>query len=260
MEMSLNPSFLWTFLLVFVRIATFMVSAPLFSGRQIPAIYKVGFSVFLSILCTGIIKEPAGSVSMGMMVLLILKEFLVGIVLGLTASILIYAVQLAGSLIDVQIGFSMASLFDPTFGNTTQLTGSLQNILAILVLLSTNGHHLLIQGILASFDWISVNASVPSWMDGRISTFLLECLSQMFLIGFMMAAPIVGTLFVVDVGIGIIARTVPQMNIFAIAPPLKIMIHFLIYIAILPGFFYLLRILFDNMFESMDSILKIMGA
>jgi flagellar biosynthetic protein FliR len=258
--MTIDDSTLWTFLLIFVRITAFMITAPLFSGRQIPAQFKIGFSVVLSILCVGMVKESIHSFLLGTMVVLILKEFLVGIVLGMVANIILYSVQLAGSLLDIQIGFSMASLFDPTFGTNSQLTGRFKNILAILFLLSTNGHHLLIRGILASFDWVSLRATVPAWTDGRLSTFLLECVGQMFMIGFMMAAPIIGTLFVVDVGVGIIARTVPQMNIFAVAPPLKILIYFLIYIFILPSFFYLLKVLFETMFESMDSILKIMGA
>lgn len=250
----------WTFLLVFVRITTFMVSAPLFSGRQIPTPYKIGFSAVLSFLVFGLVKEPFDSLALGTLVLLILKEFLVGIVLGMVANIFFYSVQVAGTLIDMQIGFSMASFFDPSIGTTTQLTGRMKNVIAILVLLSTNGHHLLLKGIMSSFDWVPLQAFVPSWMDGRISTFLLQCVVQMFLIGFMMAAPIIGTMFVVDFALGIIARTVPQMNFFAIAPPIKLIIHFMIYLVILPSFFYLLNILFETMFDSMDSILKIMGA
>jgi flagellar biosynthesis protein FliR len=249
----------WTFLLIFVRITTFMLTAPIFSGRQIPVIYKIGFSIVLSFLCVGVVKEPFESLSQGALILLIIKEFFVGIVLGMVANIFMYAVQFAGSLLDFQIGFFMANLYDPTFGTNTQLTGQFQNILAILVLLATNGHHLIIQAILASFDWISLQALVPAWMDGTISTFFLASLVKMFLIGFMMALPIVGTLFLVDVGLGIMAKTVPQMNIFVIFPPVKILIHFLIYIVILPSLFYLLKVLFENMYEAMYSILNIMG-
>ncbi|NRD79415.1 flagellar type III secretion system protein FliR [Bacillus sp. BRMEA1] len=249
----------FTFLLVFVRIATFILVAPVISGRQIPAPLKIGLSFMLAVLCTGVLKEQIQTVSTDMMIFLTLKEFFVGIVLGLVANIMLYSVQFAGSLIDLQTGFSMATLFDPTFNTNTQLTGRLKNILAILFFFSTDAHHLLFQGVLASFDWVSLKASVPAWMDGRISTFFLVCLKQMFMVGFMMAAPIIGTLFVVDVSFGIIARTVPQMNIFAVAPPLKIMLYFLVYILVLPGFFYLLKVLFENMFDSMDSILKIMG-
>lgn len=250
----------WTFLLILVRISTFMITAPVFSGRQIPVHYKIGLSVALTFLTIGVIDKPSDDFPESMIVLLILKEVLVGIVLGLVANILFYAVQFAGTIIDFQIGFMMANLYDPTFETSTQLTGRLKNILAILFLLTTNGHHLIIQGILASFDWVTVQALVPAWMDGRISTFMLECLKQMFMIGFMIAAPILGTLFVVDLAIGIIAKTVPQMNIFAIFPPVKILIHFMLYIFILPSFFYLLKILFETMFESMHSILKILGA
>lgn len=249
----------WTFLLILVRISSFLITAPVFSGSQIPAQYKIGLSVALTFLTMGVIDKPTDDFQESMIALLILKEVLVGVVLGLAANILFYAVQFAGTMIDFQIGFMMANLFDPTFGTSTQLTGRMKNILAILFLLTTNGHHLIIQGILASFDWVAVQALVPAWMDGRISTFLLECLTQMFMIGFMIAAPILGTLFVVDLAIGIIAKTVPQMNIFAIFPPVKILIHFFLYIFILPSFFYLLKILFETMFESMHSILKILG-
>lgn len=257
--MTINLSLWWTFLLVFVRIASFIVSAPVFSGRQIPWPYKVGLSAALSIICTSMVKNPVEEVALWTILILILKEFLVGIVLGMVAHIMFYAVQFAGSLMDIQIGFLMANLFDPTFGTNTQLTGQLQNILAILVLFTTDAHHLLIQGILSSFDWVLLEAFVPAWSDGRISTLILLGIGQMFMLGFMMAAPITGTLFVVDVAIGILARTVPQMNVFVVAPPIKILIHFALYIFVLPGFFYLLNVLFETMFDLMASILKIMG-
>jgi flagellar biosynthesis protein FliR len=255
----MDTSTWWTLLLVIVRITSFMVTVPVFSGRQIPSIYKIAFSVMLSVLCIGMIEKPIDTFMPGMLALLILKEFAVGIVLGMVANILFYSVQLAGSLVDFQVGLSMASLFDPTFGTNSQLTGRFKNILTILVLLSTNGHHLLIQGILASFDWISLQDTVPAFLDGQLSTFLLECVKQMFMIGFMMAVPIMGTLFLVDIASGIMARTVPQMNIFAVFPPLKLLIHFFIYIFILPSFFYLLKILFETMYGSMSTILKILG-
>ncbi|MDF2535267.1 MAG: hypothetical protein K0R18_1426 [Bacillales bacterium] len=250
----------WTSLLIFVRITTFFVSAPIFSAMQVPATIKVGLGAMLTILCVGVIKDPVQSVSSGELILLILKEFLVGLALGMAANIILYSVQLAGTLIDTQTGFSMATLFDPTFGTSMQLTGRLKNIMAILFFFATDAHHLLIQGILSSFDWVSVSSTVPAWMDGRISTFFLMCLNQLFMLGFMMAAPILGTLFIADVALGIIARTVPQMNIFAIAPPIKIMLYFMLYIFVLPSFFYLLKILVENMIDSMGSILKIMGA
>ena len=237
-----------------------MVTVPVFSGRQIPSIYKIGISAILGFLCVGVIKQPIDSLPDWTLYMLILKEFMVGIVLGLVGSILLYSVQLAGSILDMQIGFSMASLFDPNFGTTSQLTGRFKNILAILFLLATNGHHLLIQGILASFDWIALDQTILAFLDGRLSLFILECVKQMFMIGFMMAAPILAAMFLTDVALGILGKTVPQLNIIVVAPPLKILLHFLLYIVVLPSFFYLLKILFENMFDSMSSILKIMGA
>ena len=120
--------------------------------------------------------------------------------------------------------------------------------------------NLLANKTLLQLDWIALDALIPAWMDGRMSTFLLKCVAEMFMIGFMIALPIIGTLFVVDVGLGIVAKTVPQMNLFAIFPPIKILIHFLIYIFILPSFFYLLHVLFESMFDAMMMMMKIMGA
>lgn len=250
----------WNLLLVFVRITTFLLVAPLFSGRQIPALYKVGLGFVLSILCVGMVSKPIKDPALGSYILLILKECLVGIGIGLAAMIIFYAVQLAGALIDLQIGFSMATMLDPSFGVPSSPIGQLQNLLAILVLLATNGHHLLIQGILASFDWISLLNWVPAFTDGRLSTFILMCLQKLFLIGFMIAAPMVGTLFLTDVALGIVAKTVPQMSIFTVGLPLKILGGFLIYILIMPSFFYLLIELFQTMFASIQGILKVMGA
>lgn len=260
--MIIDIASLWSFLLVFVRITTFMVTAPIFSGRQIPNIYKVTLGIVLSLLTVGMVEGPTNieEWSDWNLTVMLLKEFLVGIVLGMVASIFFYAVQMAGSLMDLLIGFSMASLYDPSFGTNTQLTGRFKNIVAFLVLFSIDGHHMLIRGILTSFEWVTLTATIPAWLDGRLSTFILECLTQMFMIGFMMAAPIVGTLFIVDVALGIVSRTVPQMNMFTLFPPLKILVHFLVYIFVLPSFFYLLKLLFENMFDSMFSILKIMGA
>ncbi|MHC0038146.1 flagellar biosynthetic protein FliR [Pseudoneobacillus sp. C159] len=249
----------WSFLLVFVRITTFMVVVPVFSGRQVPNIYKIGLSLVLTGLCIGVINDPIEEPPFETLILLILKEFMIGIFLGLVPKILFYAVQIAGSMLDIPIGFSMASLFDPSSGVNVQLTGHFKNIFAILVLLATNGHHLLIQGILASFDWVSLETLVPSFLDGSLSTILIDNVQKMFLIGFMMAAPILGTMFVLDIALGLMAKTVPQMNIFVVFPPIKILLHFSIYIVVLPSFFYLLKVLFETMFESMYAILQVMG-
>ena len=256
----IDLSLWWPFLLVFVRITSFFATAPVFSGRQIPARQKVAFSIVLSALCAGTINTHLDSVAMDMLFLLILKEAFAGAALGLAAAIFFYAVQVAGTLIDFQIGFLMANFFDPTFQTNTQLTGRLKNVLAVLILLATNGHHLLIQGLLASFDWIPLDSYIPAWSDGRLASFLLDCTAKMFQAGFMMAAPIMGTLFIVDIALGIISKTVPQMNLIAIFPPIKILLHFAVYLLVLPGLFYLMVKLFETMFTSMSSMMKIMGA
>jgi len=119
---------------------------------------------------------------------------------------------------------------------------------------------LLIKGIFYSFDWIAVNQWVPALSDGRVSTYLVESFSRMFEVAFLMAIPVAGALFLVDVALGIVAKTVPQMNVFVVGMPLKIIVNFIIFLLVLPGFFLILQKLFKDMMESMQAIIHILGA
>lgn len=248
------------FLLVFVRLTSFFLTAPIFMMRDVPGPFKIGLSFFLAVISLSFPGLPESIPLDNLFWLLIIKEALVGICIGFTATLILYAIQVAGIFIDTQIGFIMANIFDPQTGVQTPLTGRLKYTLAILFLLSLNGHHLLIKGIFTSFEWIAVDQWIPAISDGRVSSFLTEALGRMFETAFLIALPVAGALFLVDVALGIVARTVPQMNVFVVGLPLKIMANFMILFLVLPGFFFVLKKLFTDMFESMQAIIKMMGA
>jgi flagellar biosynthesis protein FliR len=248
------------FLLVFVRLTSFFVSAPLWMDRQVPAPYKWGFAFFTSILVFGVI-EPQKTLELdGDFILLILKETMVGLALGFFASILLYAVQLAGSFIDLQSGFAMATMFNAQTGVQEPITGRLFYIITMVFFLSVNGHHILIHGVLASFEWIPIDSWLPSMVSENFVIHALEILKTMFWLAFLIAAPIVGALFLVDVALGILTKTAPQMNLFVVGIPIKMIVHYLVLYAFLPGFFYVLGKLVSTMVHSFEQILKILGS
>lgn len=245
------------FLLIFVRVAAFFVALPLFSYRTIPMPFKIGFSFFLAL--TMLYTVDASNVPINeMYFLLLMKEVLVGLFVGLIAYIILAAIQIAGGFIDFQMGFAIANVIDPQTGAQSPLTGQYFYIIALLFLLSVNGHYLLIDGIFYSYQFIPIDAFVP-FHDESIVTFVIDTFNQMFLIAFQMAMPIVGCLFLVDVALGIIARTVPQLNVFVVGLPLKIGVSFVVILLFLSLYIVLVKNLFATMLDTMRSLMQLFG-
>src|SRR5690625_3534316 len=156
----ININSLPVFLLIFVRVIAFFVTLPLFSYRTIPVPFKVGFSFFLAWMMFYTVDTAVITVD-GMYLFLLLKEAIVGLLIGLIAFIILSAVQIAGGFIDFQMGFAIANVVDPQTGAQSPLTGQYFYIFALLFLLSVNGHHLLIDGIFNSYHFIPIDAFIP---------------------------------------------------------------------------------------------------
>jgi flagellar biosynthetic protein FliR len=247
------------FLLIFTRMTAFFVTAPIFSMRQIPRLYKWGTVFFISLLCAGIVS-PSEAISINhMYYLLVLKESILGLALGFVASLFLYAVQIAGSFIDLQTGFAMATLFDPSSGTSVPITGSFKRAITILFFLSSNAHHLLLKGILISYEWIPITQWIPDFTKGTFSEFLLETFSHIFIIAFLIAGPFIGVLFLVDLALGIMGKATPQMNVIVVGLPIKIIVHFIVFFLAVPSFFYLIHLLLTEMVESLERMIRLLG-
>ena len=253
----INLASIPVFLLIFVRVTAFFVALPLFSYKTIPTTFKIGLSFFLAFTMVYTIDSPFIPID-GMFILLLVKEAVVGLLIGLLAYIILSAIHIAGGLIDFQMGFAIASVIDPQTGAHSPLTGQYFYIIALLFLLSVNGHHLLIDGIFYSYNLIPIDAFIP-FQDGSFATFIMKTFNQMFVIAFQMAIPIVGCLFLVDVALGIVARTVPQLNVFVVGLPLKILVSFIAILFFLSLYIVLVKNLFETMFDAMHELMRLMG-
>ncbi|WP_284139965.1 MULTISPECIES: flagellar biosynthetic protein FliR [unclassified Virgibacillus] len=245
------------FLLVFIRVTAFFVVMPLFSYRTIPVPFKIGISFFLAFI---LYYTVDGSAIMfdSTYPFLILKEMLVGVLIGLIAYIIVSAIQIAGGFIDFQMGFAIANVIDPQTGAQSPLMGQYFYIIALLFLLSVNGHHLLIDGIFYSFEFIPLDRFIP-FQDGTIADFVITSFNKMFVIAFQISIPIVGCLFLVDVALGIIARTVPQLNVFVVGLPLKILVSFVVILFFMSLYVSLAKGLFSLMYETMHRLMQLFG-
>ena len=253
----INIASIPVFLLIFVRVIAFFVTLPLFSYRTIPMPFKIGFSFFLALIMFYTVDASGVQVN-EMYIFLLVKEMLVGLLIGLIAYMILAAVQIAGGFIDFQMGFAIANVIDPQTGAQSPLTGQYFYIIALLFLLSVDGHHLLIDGIFYSYHFIPIDAFIP-FKDGTIADFVIDTFNKIFLIAFQMSIPIVGCLFLVDVALGIIARTVPQLNVFVVGLPLKIFVSFVVILVFLSLYIVLVKVLFETMFNTMRGLMQLFG-
>lgn len=253
----INWNLVPAFILIFVRVAAFFVTMPLFSYRSVPVQFKIGISFFLTLIFISTID--ISNVAMNdLYFFLLVKEALIGICIGLIAFILVSAIQVAGGLIDFQMGFAIANVVDPQTGAQSPLTGQYFYIIALLFLLAVDGHHMILNGIMNSFTIIPLDQFIP-FGEESIIQFVLLTFNAMFLIAFQMAIPIVGCLFLVDVALGIVARTVPQMNVFVVGLPIKILVSFLAILVFLALYVNLVQRIFQTMFQVMSELMVLFG-
>ncbi|MDC3416380.1 flagellar biosynthetic protein FliR [Aquibacillus salsiterrae] len=245
------------FLLIFVRLTAFFATVPIFSYRNIPNQFKIGAAFFLSWIMFYTMDIPVLLFD-ELFILLLVKEALIGLLLGLIAYIILVTVQVAGGFIDFQMGFAIANVIDPQTGAQSPLMGQYFYTIALLFLLTVNGHHLLINGIFYSYQTLPID-KLYSLGDESFVQFIMELFNRMFLIAFQLSIPIVGCLFLVDVAMGIVARTVPQLNVFVVGIPLKILVALVALFVFMGMYVVLVKNIFELMIKSMESLMQILG-
>lgn len=245
-------------LLVIVRVSAFFVTLPLFSHRTIPATHRIAFAVVLSWMMYYTMDVEPFEVN-GDYILLIIKEAIVGLFIGLLAYIIMAAIQIAGGFIDFQMGFAIANVIDPQTGAQSPLLGQFLNTLALLLLLAVNGHHLLLDGIFYSYQFIPMDMHLTAFGQENYMEFIMKTFAGVFAVAFQMSIPIVATLFLVDIALGITARTVPQLNIFVVGFPIKIGVSFLVLFVMMAVLMTLIKNLFEFMIISMRDLMIILG-
>lgn len=219
-------------LLIFVRVSAFFVTIPLFSYKTIPSQLKIVLAFVLSWMMYYTFSIEAFTIN-GDYLLLVLKEAIVGLVLGLVVYIVFSAVQIAGGFIDFQMGFAMANIVDPQTGAQSPLMGQFFNFLLLLMFLAINGHHLVLDGIFYSYQFMPIDQFFPKFGDAESVEYIMKLFVAVFAIAFQMSAPIIATLFLVTLALGITGKTVPQLNIFVVGFPIKIAVGFILLITMM---------------------------
>lgn len=208
-----------SFLLVFARVMAFFVTAPFYSGVQIPIRVKAGFALFLAILLVTAVPHAAVPLLGWAFALKLLGELALGLALGLIGAFLMAGIDFAGEMIGLQIGFGIANVIDPMSEVQISLISQFKFIVFTLILLALGGHQWFLKELADSFAVLPAG-TVP--FEPRIGLHLFDLGIQVFLIGIKISAPVVVVLLLTSGAMGIIARTMPQMNIFLVGFPVRI--------------------------------------
>lgn len=245
-------------LLIWGRVAGLFLTAIPFNTRSLPVQVKVWLAALVAFFLFMIYShEPAPlALNLGGYLLQFLGEVLVGVVLGFLTQITFAIFQYAGQIIDMQIGFGIVNVIDPQSGVQVPVIGTFKYLLAIVLFLSIDGHHYLLAALDKSYRLLSVG---QVHLTGPFYAFLIDLVGEMFTAAFQIALPILGALFIADLAFGVIARTVPQINVFLIGMPLKIGLGLGLMMLVIPLLVWLFGRTFAGLFEDLNRILIILG-
>lgn len=215
------------FLLVFVRTVALLVAIPFFDNRAVPVAFKAGLALAVSMLALPLlpvktVTAPADVVPFG---LRIGGEVMVGISIGFMVRLLFAAVQIAGQFMGFQMGFAVANVLDPQTSTQVSVIGVAFNVFAMLLFFTLDAHHWFVRALVESFRLVP---PLTMQLDASVCTRVAEISGRMFATALQIAAPVMVALLLTSVGLGLMAKVVPQMNVFIVAFPVQIGIGFLV--------------------------------
>ena len=245
------------FILLMFRVAGLVVSSPIFGRVNVPNMAKICFSVTLGYLFFTIFPQTADIVysTLAGFVLLCAGELLLGIALAFVSNIFFAATAFtAGHMIDMQIGFGIVNVYDIQNNMQAPVMGNVLNLMLLLLFFATDGHHRLIEMVYLTIDRMPIGALGFSPNIGLVA---LDIFIRAFMIGVMMALPLLASGLTLEIAFGMMMRAVPQIHMFVIGIPLKMFVGIIVFTATLPVFAGFSSRIFEEMFNGLERMFAV---
>lgn len=222
------------FALMLIRISACFVVMPIFGSRLVPAPAKVLLCLVMTLLVFPLLKAGFVGTTASLkedIVVLALREALLGVFLGFLTRAIFWGVEIAGQILGFTMGFSAVQLFNPAFGEAGTMMEQFETILATLLFLAINGHHMLLEAMYRSFDLaplgiLSVNVKAMASV-----TLLVQ---EVCVIGVKLAGPMIAVILFLNVALGMVGRAVPQINVFVVSFPVNILVGLFVFMMSIP--------------------------
>ena len=231
-DVSMLPALAAIFVLVFARVGAMVMLLPGFGESNIPARVMLSIALLLTLIILPLHRNAyhVDLSSISSLGVLMVHELIIGIVLGATARVTLSALNVAGSVIAQQLGLGFVTAVDPTQGQQGQIIGNFLTILGLTLLFATDSHYLVIAALSESYRIFSPGEIMPT---GDVAALATSAFSAAFKIGLQLSAPFLVFGLVFNIGLGVLARLMPQMQVYFVGVPLSIMVGFLIFAVVL---------------------------
>ncbi|MBU1097652.1 MAG: flagellar biosynthetic protein FliR [Ignavibacteriae bacterium HGW-Ignavibacteriae-2] len=257
MSNILTTDFLIVFL-IFLRILFAFVAAPIYGHQAIPALTKVFLAFIIAYIIFSTLDTSSVTVEVSLLWIAIngIKEILTGLIIGFSLNIVFYGISFAGTLIGFEIGLSMATIFNPVDESSANVIGQLIYFLAMFVFFIINGHHYVIQALVSSFYVAPLGVTA---ITGPITELLIKYSASVFIIAVKISAPILVSFFMIQIAEGILARVIPQMQVFFVTYPIKLAVGFLIMGSLIPLYVTVIKSLLQDFESKLFTIVRVLG-
>lgn len=247
------------FLLVLARMSGCVFFNQVFGRGNIPTILKTTMSLFLAITVCGMLPSETDMVigSIVEYALLIAKEIFIGYLIGYIINLFFGTIVISGEIMDMQIGISMSKIYDPSSNLSMGISGSFLNVVLMLIFFSANGHLTLIQIFITSCKLIEVgNFSIPKDLFFN----MVELFQQILTLALKLSMPIMAVEIILEAGIGILMKAIPQIQVFSVNVQLKILVGLLLIIILIPIFSTFIENVVTMMFDTIRNSLSTLTA
>jgi flagellar biosynthetic protein FliR len=255
LSLSIPISELQIYFLIFLRVGAILMSMPILKSKSIPILFKFGLALTTSMVLFPMLDRTAFAVpdNLGTYAVGAFSEILMGLSIGIAVNLIFVGLQLAGQISGYQMGLALARVMDPSAGQQVPLLAQFFQLFAFLLFLILNAHHWFIRALVDSFEL------VPPFgfrLSGSLIAQIMQMAGNMYVIAIKVGAPVIAALLLTSIAFGLIARTVPQMNIMFVAMPLKILVGLLFIGFSLPYLAAFIRTVFSNLGNTIFILMK----
>ena len=244
------------FLVLISRIGGLLAALPILSGRTVPMKVKLALILVLGVVLSPVIHLPSMSYDPVILAAGLVSEMAIGLTIGLAVRLFFGALEFAGEMIGIQMGFGIAQLFDPMTSIQTPMMAQYFTLVASLVFLSLNAHVLVVATIVSSYDAIpAFGTTLPSGLGDEV----LRLSQHMFTIGFKLAAPVLITILLINILLAILGRAVSQINVFVLSFPITIAGGLMVLGMSMPFMVELLAREIERLHLTIDALMKVLG-
>lgn len=253
MDLSINEVI--HFLLIVIRLTSFIMVTPFWSNTSINSRVKIGLCCLIAFLIKDLV-EPAkmNHENFIELSLLVVKQVFFGLFLGFITRIFLDAIRTAYAILDIQIGFGFGKILDPALGAQSSILEIFYGTFTLLILVCTNGHLLILRAFMATFKLLPLDGNME--ISSSIAEYVINMTGEIFTVTINIVGPVLAILFLLDICMAIMAKMMPQMNIFMFSLPIKMGIGLICVILSLPFYNKSVSFLLNNMLEQFLYITK----